>query len=194
MSIEAMKQALEALEWQQQMLITAMQYSAAKGMTFLGHPPNPNDAITALRTAIEQAEKQRGPVVGTKTWLENGEVKTKNVYMADLYDEPPAAPVQELERLRDENERLHVENRRLIDRIETMGVPVGVGGFLTTTNAAQRPVAKPHKWVHATEWRGLTDEQISDLWCEVSNTDFVTADTHVFARAIEAKLKEKNGY
>ena len=38
----------------------------------------------------------------------------------------------------------------------------------------------------------LTDEEISDLWCKVSNTDFVTADTHEFARAIEAKLKEKN--
>jgi hypothetical protein len=38
----------------------------------------------------------------------------------------------------------------------------------------------------------LTDEQISDLWCKVSNTDFVTADTHEFARAIEAKLREKN--
>jgi hypothetical protein len=38
----------------------------------------------------------------------------------------------------------------------------------------------------------LTDEQISDLWCKVSNTDFVTMDTHEFARAIEAKLKEKN--
>lgn len=36
------------------------------------------------------------------------------------------------------------------------------------------------------EWVGLTDEEISDLWCKVSNTDFVTADTHVFARAIEA--------
>ena len=32
----------------------------------------------------------------------------------------------------------------------------------------------------------LTDEQISDIWCRVSNTDFVTADTHEFARAIEA--------
>lgn len=36
------------------------------------------------------------------------------------------------------------------------------------------------------EWQGLTDEQISDLWCKVSNTDFVTVDTHEFARAIEA--------
>jgi hypothetical protein len=35
------------------------------------------------------------------------------------------------------------------------------------------------------EQEPLTDEEISDLWCEVSNTDFVTADTHVFARAIE---------
>ena len=32
----------------------------------------------------------------------------------------------------------------------------------------------------------LSDEEISDLWCKVSNTDFVTGDTHVFARAIEA--------
>ena len=32
----------------------------------------------------------------------------------------------------------------------------------------------------------LTDEQISDLGCKVSNTDFVTIDTHEFARAIEA--------
>ncbi len=42
------------------------------------------------------------------------------------------------------------------------------------------------------EWVGLTDEEISDLWCEVSNTDFVTIDTHEFARVIESKLKEKN--
>ena len=44
-------------------------------------------------------------------------------------------PNLEIERLREENERLHVENRRLIDRIETMGVPIGVGGFATTTSA-----------------------------------------------------------
>lgn len=42
------------------------------------------------------------------------------------------------------------------------------------------------------EWVGLTDEEISDLWCEVSNTDFVTIDTHEFAKVIESKLKEKN--
>ncbi len=48
---------------------------------------------------------------------------------------------------------------------------------------AQRPVAEPHKWVHATEWRGLTDEEIAKLDCY---------DHLKFARAIEAKLRSKN--
>ena len=42
------------------------------------------------------------------------------------------------------------------------------------------------------EWVGLTDEEKSDLWCESTGRDWVNEDTHVFADAIEAKLKEKN--
>jgi len=49
------------------------------------------------------------------------------------------------------------------------------------------------KEIHEKSWVGLTDEEISNLWCKVSNTDFVTVDTHAFSRSIEAKLKEKNG-
>jgi hypothetical protein len=41
-------------------------------------------------------------------------------------------------------------------------------------------------------WVGLTDEEKSDLWCESTGRDCVNEDTHVFADAIEAKLKEKN--
>ena len=52
--------------------------------------------------------------------------------------------------------------------------------------------AIPEAEIYKREWVGLTDEEISDLWCKVSNTDFVTADTHEFARAIEANLKERN--
>ena len=52
--------------------------------------------------------------------------------------------------------------------------------------------AIPEAEIYKREWVELTDEEISDLWCKVSNTDFVTADTHEFARAIEAKLKERN--
>lgn len=62
--------------------------------------------------------------------------------------------------------------------------PDGGTGFIDGVWNGPEPPKK--KWV------GLTDEEISDLWCKVSNTDFVTIDTHEFARAIEAKLKEKN--
>ena len=41
-------------------------------------------------------------------------------------------------------------------------------------------------------WVGLTDEEKSDLWCESTGRDCVNEDTHVFADAIEAKLREKN--
>jgi len=40
------------------------------------------------------------------------------------------------------------------------------------------------------EWVGLTDEEILDLWI-ANHKD--TGATDAFARAIEAKLKEKNG-
>jgi hypothetical protein len=55
--------------------------------------------------------------------------------------------------------------------------------------AAQRPVALPHKWVHATEWRGLTDEEVKHM-LEL----FVIPPHHIemVVQAIEAKLKEKN--
>jgi hypothetical protein len=45
------------------------------------------------------------------------------------------------------------------------------------------------------EWRGLTDEEIRDLWswsatAEAERT--ATTQQHAFARAIEAALKERN--
>lgn len=110
-----------------------------------------------------------------------------------------------------ENERLHVENRRLIERIETIGVPVGVGGFVTTTTQPkQEPVAwmegesvywhtnpSLNDWIRANgtplyttppqrTWVGLTDEEREELMdtYDVASTDYV--------QAIEAKLKEKN--
>lgn len=43
------------------------------------------------------------------------------------------------------------------------------------------------------EWVGLTEEEKSDIWCAVTGREWVTEDTHVYADAIEAKLKEKNG-
>ena len=46
--------------------------------------------------------------------------------------------------------------------------------------------------VYVKPWVGLTDEEKSDIWCVVTNRDFVTEDTHVYADAIEAALRSKN--
>ena len=72
MSIEAMKQAIEALE-----------------VGFMG--PNIvkyNEAIKSLLKAIEQA-KEQDHVVGTKTWFEDGKVVTQNLYASDIYKDAP---------------------------------------------------------------------------------------------------------
>jgi hypothetical protein len=147
MSKEAMKLALAALENAEDQL--AKPYST--GARY---------AITALREALaEQPACEH-------EWLRGGCLKCGQSI------EQPA----QQEQLREENERLHVENRRLIDRIETIGVSVGVGGIATTT--AQRT------------WVGLTDEERMDVLLALNwDKQLTHMDT---AKAIEAKLKEKN--
>jgi len=54
----------------------------------------------------------------------------------------------------------------------------------------RRPIAPPQR-----TWVGLTDEEISNLWSwSMTREAELTATTqqHAFARAIEAKLKERN--
>ena len=41
------------------------------------------------------------------------------------------------------------------------------------------------------EWVGLTHEEVEEVWEQVESSDFLDC-VHPFARAIEAKLKEKN--
>ena len=46
------------------------------------------------------------------------------------------------------------------------------------------------------EWVGLTDEEIKDLWSWAQSREAercANTGQHAFAKAIEAKLKEKNG-
>ncbi len=132
---EALRLALEALEWQQEMLYTAMQYSAAKGMTFLGHPPNPNEAITAIKAALEAK------------------------------DEPVAY--------------IYVEQRKLEwAKYMSWGTP-------TVVNLPKIPL-----YTTPPQRKPLTDEEIVLIVAECAASHQHT-DIH-FARAIEAKLKEKN--
>lgn len=55
-----------------------------------------------------------------------------------------------------------------------------------TSPPANANAGKP--WVHATTWQGLTDEQIMEMYNEPRSD----AEMIAFARAIEAKLREKN--
>ncbi len=230
MSIEAMKQALEALE--------SYHGYMEPLTTVFGGPRVPAEqsttgkvekAITNLRTAIEAAEKQE-PVAYMGTDIEGNPNKFRlNPFNGGvaLYKKPQSVKVwdaegydslmQQMEMVKAENLRLksaapvqepvYYEVRMRI-RGNTHNENNGWGwGFwescsknaaadyensqdpqweyevrrlYTTPPAAQRPVAEPHKWV------GLTDEELEML------NDCGDTDSYKFARAIEAKLKEKN--
>ena len=130
--IETMKLALEALE----------RYAPQHG-----NPDDMSEAITALRTAIAEAEKQE-PVAYDKTEL--------NCFAQDLYDQ----------KMR-EGKRGHYES--MFHVIHQCVKKVA------TPPAAQR------------QWIGLTDEEIDKTY-ETQVWDARRS----YARAIEAKLKEKN--
>jgi hypothetical protein len=81
-----------------------------------------------------------------------------------------------------------VEGWVKIDEVREHFDAVGCGTIYKSAGEGRSPLytAPPKQWV------GLTDAEKSDLWCESTGRDWVNEDTHVFADAIEAKLKEKN--
>lgn len=70
--------------------------------------------------------------------------------------------------------------RMLCEVVCTDAIPTA-GAALYTTASPQRTRERP--------WVSLTDEEIDDLWESTASY----YNTHDFARAIEAKLKERNG-
>tara|TARA_R110000868_G_scaffold265561_1_gene524455 strand:- start:343 stop:747 length:405 start_codon:yes stop_codon:yes gene_type:complete len=81
-----------------------------------------------------------------------------------------------------------VEGWVKIDEVRQHFESVGCGTIYKSAGEGRSPLytAPPKQWV------GLTDAEKSDLWCESTGRDSVNEDTHVFADAIEAKLREKN--
>ena len=55
----------------------------------------------------------------------------------------------------------------------------------------KRAVSETHKWVNATTWRGLTDEEIKRIG-KLDWDDNYVGLWYDFAKALEAKLKAKN--
>jgi len=179
MSIEAMKQALEALE-------TCM-YPQQKQM----------QAMTALRQAIEQAEKQEpvawedvlGAIARGYTHPEN-ERKPIDVQLAvaiakeiqDMYTNPPQRqPHYDKTEMNCFVQNLYDQKMREGKRghYETM--------FHCVHQAIKRLYTTPQP---QREWVGLTDEERMDI---LLNLNWDKKLSHMdTALAIEAKLKEKN--
>jgi hypothetical protein len=164
MSIEAMKLALDALE-------EAQTYTSCEAWS----PSLTEELVEVahkLRAAIEQAEKQE-PV---KLWLWKNFVNGRpeywafdNPYPTNLYDGDP----------------------------QTLGQPCGYAIFKESRDGSRgrteeqvlremKNVAPPQR-----EWQGLTDEEIKHI-AAYQYQIAAYAWTGNFARAIEAKLKEKN--
>jgi hypothetical protein len=89
---EALKLALEALE----NLYSTCDWYGDDGREAMANAPK---AIAAIKEALmsTQCEKQpaQEPIVGTKTWFEDGKIVTQNLRHSDVYTTPPAAPMQE---------------------------------------------------------------------------------------------------
>ena len=176
MNIEAMKQALEALETlaRYENPETRIQVRKPKDggpiVTMYPHKVA-SDAATALRAAIEQAEKQEpvGEVLN-----ERGEVD----YIS--YVPPVGTPLytapQSINDFKPDWDTVKAYDEKFAEMLDEQ----------------QRLRAELKQTKR--QWVGLTDEEVNDC-IKLPNRNFFARDgttSQRIARAIEAKLKEKN--
>jgi hypothetical protein len=130
-----------------------------------------------------------------KEWRDNIRVTTSK-QVADwqgkdiqpLYTTPPAtqpAPVQEPVATKLETQQFNCFHVSAEDFQRLKALPVGAKLYTTPPNVAT-PLAAQRQWV------GLPDEEIREVNAKVSQIPPIDYTTTTYARAIEAKLKEKN--
>jgi hypothetical protein len=167
MSIEVMRQALEALEFD--------------GFTpeDVTHRHLHGKAITALRAAIEQTEKQE-PVA----WM----------HVQGNYEEPSIRQLDDFELDRGWQQYPLYAAPTVKESLPVASVEpprrVCSGCDKTNTDDSMWAVYCVDCWKQR-QWVGLTEIEICDI--EADELTSASSETFSFARAIEAKLKEKNG-
>jgi hypothetical protein len=181
MSIEAMTQALEALE------------TLNSGDSYKTH-----NAATALRQAIEQAEKQE-PVAWMEHMPVEGENVAKSVRMTSskVVAQMMANPIPLYKGLSEH--MVQATNGQV--RIDPVTGNAGIGTPPETS--VQEPMHPEIKKMYENyfdkcfressaaqrTWVGLTDEEIQEM--RLKTLDSVATNYETY-KAIEAKLKEKN--
>ena len=168
---EALKLAFEALEWQKaREALNAIKEALVE----------PNQALDKFfevenELGLHYDEKpEQKPVVGKKTWFEDGKVVTQYLTAKDIYKEPEQEPEQEPVAW-----GYRSKDGEIYDCIspETHADAEGDYKVPLYTNPPKR------------EWVGLTDEEITELRLKTFDARATNYEAY---RVIEAKLKEKN--
>ncbi len=191
MSIEAMKQALEALEVANSCIDG---YYLPKEKAWL---PEIEQAVTSLRQAIAEAEKHevsQEPVAWRHDMgEENGGweyfEKASCPDCQPLYTHPQPKREPLTDKQIAEFFGVKAVDESFVDFVRAIEAAHGI-----TSDMKQEHGDKTAKQRH--EWVGLTDEEAIDIGtqCQWYDGDCERFDSIGFSRAIEAKLKQKNGY
>jgi hypothetical protein len=172
--IEAMKQALEAMGLMGADLICEAAHHGKKDRHGIGEPcpiqQRWRKAFDALRTAIETAEKQE-PVA----W---------DVFELRLY----GAPQEKQHRVLWVDRYTHPDGSTpdLDGLLEAAKKAGGIDGGAKTLHVRPLYTTPP-----AAQWVGLTDEERKEIYDEWRHK--VCSTAWGYEKAIEAKIKEKNG-
>ena len=159
MTQEALKLALEAMN--AMLTHMGMDEDEWNKVTF----DQMRQAIKAAEEALAQTQE---PIVGTKTWFEDGKVVTQHLTAKDIYKEPEQEPVAVYGYCPECGAKGVTRERR------PNGNDKCAKGHTYPSNTATHPQRT---------WVGLTKKEVHDLY---------DADYVVFHQRIEAKLKEKN--
>lgn len=142
-------------------------------------------------------QEQGEPVVGTKTWFEDGKVVTQNLYYSDVYTTPQQRHSFTYEQMKEQVEGLQRDYDLLLAEYNLLkqehGEPVAwcryeEGMLVYYETKAWDDLQPLYTKPQQRTWVGLTDDER----LEAAEIDGADEWFWKVCKAIEAKLKEKN--